>query len=462
VRLRKGDLRAPVKGNLDICFSEERISAHAGLELLGRYLRTLNLARRVRQALAGQGLEGDYGIVGRVFALLALIVIGGRRISHLAFVAADPVVLRFCGLKRMPTDRSVVGWLKRFSDEALLALEILIRTLVHDQIERSKLRRITLDLDGTVLRTGAQVEGAARGFNPHHPKDCSYYPLTTHVAQTGQILRVWNRPGNVNDSHNAVGFLRGELEELRDRFGGGLRLEVRMDGAFFLPTVLRFLEQEAGVGWAMKVPLWQWLGIREAIARRRRWRGVDERIQGFETVLRFDRSGWPGAIRVVVYRKRVFHRTAKNFQLDLFSPDDGTYEYSAVATNLELGVRRLWHFMAGRGAHEKTLAELKHHCAFDAIPTNDRHANSAWQMLSVLALNLVRSFQIHLGAPRRRRTWKRTYAYVFQSFQTLRFELIHQPARLLRPQGRAQLRFAAAPRARDRIQRALKRLPTAA
>jgi len=462
VRLRKRDLRAPVKGDLDITFSEERISAHAGLELFGRYLRSLGLARRLRRALGAHGLEGDYGVVGRVFALVALIVIGGRRISHLEFLRTDPIVLRFTGLKRLPTDRSLVRWLKRFSDRALLALETLIRDLVHEQIERSKLRRVTIDLDGTVLRTGAKVGGTARGFNPHHPKDCSYYPLTAHVAQLGQILRVWNRPGNVHDSHNAVGFLRGVFEDLRTRFGRSLAIETRLDGAFFLPTVLSFLDREAKVDWAMKVPLWKWLGLREKIARRRRWSRVDNRIHGFETVLRPNRPGWPTRLRVVVYRKRVFHRTAKNFQLDLFSPDDGTYEYSAVATNLDLDVRRLWHFMAGRGAHEKTLAELKHCCAFDAVPTNDRHANSAWQMLSVLTLNLVRSFQIHLGAPSRPRTWKRTYAYLFQSLQTLRFELIHQPARLLRPNGRSQLRFAVAPAAQRRITRALQRLHAAA
>src|SRR5206468_1565216 len=54
-------------------------------------------------------------------------------------------------------------------------------------------------------------------------------------------------------------------------------------------------------------------------------------------------------------------------QLDLFSPDDGHYEYSAVATNQTLAIAPLWHFMAGRGAHEKTYAELKQHFAFAAI-----------------------------------------------------------------------------------------------
>lgn len=462
MRLRKRDLRAAVKGDFDIAFSQERISAHGGLEIFRRYLSGLDLPRRLREVLAPHGLHGDYGVVGIAFSVLALIVIGGWRVTHLAFLGSDPIVLRFAGLQRLPADRTVVRWLKRFSSEALLALETLIRDLVHDQIERLKLPSITVDLDGTVLRTGAKVEGAARGFSPHHPKDPSYYPLTAHVAALGQILRVWNRPGNVSDSHNAAGFLRGVLGDLRARFGAKLHVSLRMDGAFFVPEVLQFLDEHSDVHWAMKVPLWKWLGLRDEIPGCHRWRRVDDRVEGFTTSVIFGRPGWPPALRVVVYRKRVFHESRKNFQLDLFTPDDGHFEYSAVATSLAWDVARLWHFMAGRGGHEKSLGELKSQFAFDAIPTNHRQANSAWQMLSVLAFNLVRSFQIALGARRRHPTWKRTFGWIFQTLSTLRFELIHQPVRLVYPQGRAQLRFAVPPAAQQRIGRALQRLQAVA
>ncbi len=178
--------------------------------------------------------------------------------------------------------------------------------------------------------------------------------------------------------------------------------------------------------------------------------------------LRIDQDRWDRTERVVVYRKRVSHKSRKNFQLDLYSPDDGHYEYSAVATNKTLQIAPLWHFMAGRGAHEKTYAELKQHFGFAAIPTNDQEANSAWQLISVLTLNLMRYFQITVGAPERGRTWKRTFDFVFQSMRTLRFELIQQPLRLVRPQGRLELRFAASPAARRRIQATQRALARAA
>ncbi len=450
MRVSRSRIRARVKSDLPITFSDERISAHGGLELVRRYLVALELPGRLRAMFRETALDGDFGAVRMAMLLIGLLVIGGLRVTHLAFVGTDPILLRFAGLHVAPADRTVVRWLKAFTPPLLERLSDLIRDLVYELIERCRLSRLTIDLDGTVLRTGAKVDGAERGFNPHHPKDLSYYPLTAHLAQLGQILRVWNRPGNVHDSHNAAGFLRVLFAELRTRFGHRLPIELRMDGAFFHPEIFAFLDGER-VDYAVKVPMWKWLGLLPIIASRQRWTRVDPYVEGFVTTLRIER--WGRTERVALYRKRVSHESRKNFQLDLFSADDGHYEYSAVATNKTLEVQALWHFMAGRGAHEKTLAELKSQVAFEAIPTNDRHANAAWQLLSALTLNLVRSFQIDTGAIRRPRTLKRTFAYVFQSLATLRFELIHQPLRIARPGGCPELRFAVAPRVRDLIRR---------
>ena len=77
-------------------------------------------------------------------------------------------------------------------------------------------------------------------------------------------------------------------------------------------------------------------------------------------------------------------------------------------------------------------------------------------------MNLMRSFQLATAAQPRKRTRKRTFGYVFQSMKTLRFELIHQPLRLVRPAGRSELRFAVSPLARRRIQQIRRHLQLAA
>jgi hypothetical protein len=90
--------------------------------------------------------------------------------------------------------------------------------------------------------------------------------------------------------------------------------------------------------------------------------------------------------------------------LDLFQPDDGFYEYSTVVANETTSERSVWHFMAGRGGHEKTLGEIKQSVAFATVPTNDEGVNSTWQLLSALTHKLVRDFQVATGlAPHHRK-----------------------------------------------------------
>ena len=459
MRFSKRQLLASVKVDLPLTFSSERISAHGGLELFRRYFAAIDLAGQLRAALRGLSLRGDYGAVRMVVCLIGFLLAGGRRVTHLGVLERDPVFLRFVGWHRLPSDRTVARWLQGLPFEAIERLASVVRDIAFETLARAGFARITVDVDGTVLRTGLLVGGAERGFNPHHPKDKSYYPLTAHLAQTGQILRVWNRPGNVHDSHGSEGFLRIVLGDLRERFGPRCRIEVRMDGAFCQPWMFPFLDEE-GVEYAVKLPLWEWLQLRERIGARKRWARVSASVSGF--ALRFAIPAWGLRKRVVVYRKRVFHKTRKNFQLDLFSPDDGHYEYSAVVTNKELGIPALWHFMGGRGGHEKTLGELKQHLAFEAIPTRDRVANAVWQQISVLTHNLVRAFQLCVGVPRRPNTRKRTCLHSFPSLQTLRFTLIDQPVRIVRPAGRPELRFAVSRRTRRRIEQAEKRIARAA
>lgn len=439
MRLRVASLRRRVKGDLRVEFVRQELTSYSGLELLRRYFALLDLHRRIRQVFSAYGLAGDYGCGRLVLLIIALLVVGARRLEHLRYLAQDPLVGRVCGLARIPSDRTVANWLKQFTQQALQALITLNSTLLYEQIERLGLSRLTIDVDGTVVRTGGAVAWAFRGFNPHHRKDPSYYPLLAHLAQTGQILRLRNRPGNVHDSRGAVPFVRDLIRELRDRFGRALPLEFRMDAAFFQHEILTLLARE-GCEYAIKVGFWRWLDLKALVAAQTRWERVDDHVSYFETQVPIE--PWGLTLRVVLYRKRVQHETRKNFQLDLFSPDDGHFEYSAMTTNKILSGPALWAFMAGRGAQEKTLAELKGEFALDVVPTNHYGANSAWQQLSILGHNLLRSFQLHTLATPKPRTRKRTYAYALQSMRTLRFLLINRAGRLSRINDRQVLRLS--------------------
>ena len=180
---------------------------------------------------------------------------------------------------------------------------------------------------------------------------------------------------------------------------------------------------------------------------------VNERLVGDV----IERSGlrrlpaWSRRMRIVVYRKRVRHRTAKNYQLDLFDPNDGYFEYSAIVTNKEVTGRTLWFFMCGRGTHEKVYGELKGGFAFDCLPTQRYEANSAWQVFSIIAFNLMRALQAST-AERTSMNRKRQTIRPFQTIQTVRYRFINRAGLLVQPNGRQILDVGNNPMVRKRFQ----------
>jgi hypothetical protein len=278
MRLSVDSLRRVVKRDLAIEFVPQQLTSFGGLELLRRYVQRLALPARLRHACAALG--GDYSGASLSLLILALLYAGARRLEHLQYLAGDPLVTRFCGLAQVPTARTVSNWLHRFTHEHLRPLVRLNHDLVTEAIAKLKLPRLTIDVDGTVIRTGATVAWAFRGFNPHHRKDPSYYPLVAHLAQTGHILRLKNRPGNVHDSKQAVAFLRELIESLRGRLGRALPLEFRMDAAFCQRDVFRLLAARR-CAYAIKVGYWSWLPLKALAAARQRWEPLAPDVAGF-------------------------------------------------------------------------------------------------------------------------------------------------------------------------------------
>lgn len=458
MRLKKAELKGRVNANLELRFSNRQLTSHAGLELVRRYFAAIDLRRQMRRGLTSALPPADYGIVPMLLAVLALMISGGRRVRHLMYLESDPIVLRLCGLRQLPTARSVGRWLREFRARHLPHLQALNADLVAAHIERIGLKRLTVDVDGSVVSTGQKVQWAHRGFNPHRRKVPSYYPITAFEAQSGQVLRVQNRPGNVHDGKASVSFLHDLFAQIKATLGGGRVLEFRMDGAFFRREILQLIERR-GAEYAIKVPFYPWLNIKGLVQQTTEWSRVDETVSCAEHELHIGQ--WNRRLRVILYRKRVGHKTAKNFQLDLFDPADGHFEYSAVATNKTLGGRALWQFMCGRGTHEKAYGELKSGFAFDCVPTMRYAANSAWQLLSVMAFNLMRGFQVATTAELRAVSRKRRCVFLFEHIETLRFRLLHRAGLMTRTNGVAALDIGGSRQAAARFMAVAERLEAA-
>src|SRR5260370_37594654 len=112
MRLKVGRLRRLVKRDLPVEFGREQLTSYGGLELLRRYFQRIGLSERLRRGFREHQLGGDYGCAHLVLLVIALLVVGARRLQHLRYVAADALFARLCGLARMPRARAVADWLK--------------------------------------------------------------------------------------------------------------------------------------------------------------------------------------------------------------------------------------------------------------------------------------------------------------------------------------------------------------
>jgi hypothetical protein len=85
---------------------------------------------RIRYHLGSNLPGGDFGTVALCRTLLGLLIVGGRHLRHIGFLKGDPVFERFCGLKVLPTDRTLSNWLKDFRAKSVDALSRLNADLI--------------------------------------------------------------------------------------------------------------------------------------------------------------------------------------------------------------------------------------------------------------------------------------------------------------------------------------------
>jgi hypothetical protein len=295
------------------------------------------------------------------------------------------------------------------------------------------------------------------GFNRKSKGQRSYYPLFATVAQTGEVLDVLHRPGNVHDSNEALEFMDATFSGIRESGFQG-HLEARLDSAHFSDMACIWLD-ELGVDFSVSVPFERFPELKGTIEARKRWKTINRDWASFE--LKWKPKSWNEHFRCIIYRQRLPVPRKGPIQLDLFIPLDWQYQYKAVMTNKTEGVDAVLSFHNGRGAQEGFFAELKSQANMDYIPTRRLVGNQVFLLCSVLAHNLNCELQMIVQPRRVRNTAKRACLWAFEKLGTFRHRLIQRAGRLTRPSGVLTLHLAASGDAASDIEQHLSELKAA-
>ena len=432
MKYSRSETRASFKILPKIRFEDQQLSSFSGIIIFNRLFQSIQLKERLKTCFSHLGSSSTYGLHNIAFLLIVHILLGWRRLSDVQFYHDDPMVLRTLGLKRIPHVSILSRSLRDMDERSVEKMADLNGRIVLDRIKKEHLATLTVDYDGSVLSTkGHRTEGTAVGYNKAKKGARSYYPLFATVAQTGQVYKFRNRPGNVHDSNGAQAFIKETLEDMRT-FSPFSRLETRMDSAHFNEETCAWLEDQ-GIEFTVSVPFQRFPELKGLIEQRKRWRRIDKEWFFFERD--WHPKSWDWSFRFIFYRHRVKKQRKGPLQLEIFEPVSRDYDYKVVVTNKTAKAKSVLLFHNGRGSQENIFSELKSDGPLDYIPTRRMVGNEIWMLSALMAYNLSHELQMRTMKRVLFTTPKRTCRYAFEKLRSLRHRLLQRAGRLTKPDG---------------------------
>jgi len=404
MRSSKAQIPSRVHAIPAIRFTDQTLTSASGLVLFQALFNRLELRDKLRRCCRHVQTAGDFKLPELFLTLVIHIILGYRELDEIRFYSDDPLVLRILGLRRLPSTSTLSRRLRAVDMETITNLQGLNRVLILDRLATEKLRRITLDFDGSVLSTRRHAEGTAVGFNQKRKGERSYYPLLCTVAQTGQIFDALPRSGNVHDS-------RGSLP-------------------FITETVMT-------AEYTISVPFERLPELKATIESRSRWHRIDDTWSYFEAVWKPKR--WLHEARFVFVRQRSHQRKSGPIQLDLFEPRNTEFTYKVIMTNKRCSAKSVMLFHHGRGSQEGIIGEAKSAAMMDYVPTRSWAGNLFYMLASITAHNVTRELQIQTEPRLRGTNPKRAALWLFEKLETVRNKLVRRAGRVHRPDGKLTL-----------------------
>lgn len=447
MKSRKSEIHSRVHAIPELRFEEgQEMTPYAGLVLFLHLFQKIGLKEKLRECFRHIGGQQIFGCPMVVLLLTVHLLLGFRRLRGIDYYGEDALVCRALGVRQLPSVSTLSRSAEHIDPRGLVNLSALCRQLVLDRLAYECCPRLTIDFDGSVLSTTRHAEGTAVGYNKKKKGARSYYPLFCTVAQSGQILDMYFRSGNVHDSRGAMLFMRACILAVKRALPKAV-IEVRIDGAFFSERLLKQLDR-LGVHFSASVPFERLAALKALVENRSHWAVIDKNWSCFEA--KWKPEKWSTSFRFIVSRQRVKKQDKKPIQLDLFAPgaessDDFTFDYRVIVTNHRFSAQNVINFHKGRGCQEKVFAEAKSAAQLDYVPFKRKTSNQVYSWAAILAHNLTRELQMQVKDRKNSTTQKRNTLWTFETLDTIRQNLIHRAGIFKRPQGKLTLVLNANP-----------------
>lgn len=458
----RGDRGKPVfsASKLRVELAEKiRAVGVGGIGLVHRLAEEIGLVEAINRRLRLLKIHMPYHESDHVLNLAYNALCDGTRLEDIELRRNDEVFLDALGAARIPDPTTAGDFCRRFG-------EADIRALMHatDDARRNVwarqpeefFDRATIDMDGTLVVTAGECKA---GMDISYKGTWGYHPLVVSLAETGEVLRLVNRPGN-RPSHEGAAKVADEAIDLC-REAGFRKIVLRGDTAFSqserldgwdaggvtfyfgfkaLPNLEEIADNLPKKAWRRLLREPRWEVQTEA---RRRPANVKERIvrrRGFETLrlknedyaeFEYTPTACQQPYRMIVVRKNISHEKGERRLFDeiryFFYI---TNDWAIPADDVVLEAN-------DRCDQENLIAQLAGGVRALSAPVDNLLSNWAYMVATSLAWNLKAWWALCLPEEGR---WREKHAtekrrVLRMEFKTFLNAFIKIPCQILR-QGR--------------------------
>ena len=382
--------------------TEDLITAHAGLALLGEFAVGVGLIKALDKYLPAPGSGVGHLASEHVFPLILMLNGGGRSLEDSREIRDDVGLREVLPLQRMPSSDATGDWLRRSGcNGGLGGLEKVNRQVLKRALKKERGKGYTLDIDATGIE--AEKESAKmtyKGFT-------GYMPMVGHLAENALIVGDEFREGNDSPGSRNLEFLKYCERQMPK----GKKIKAfRSDSAAYQAKVINYC-QANGIGYAIGGDLDQAVKTVIENISDDAWRPYQNGFIG-ETVHCMNET--QAAFRLVVIRRA--------YQSSLFHDEQRPERYTVIATNRGGSAEEVVRWYNQRGeCSENRIKELKIGFGMERMPCGQFEANAVFFRIGVLAYNVGRLFVLTTLD----RAWHR------HQVQTLRWKLYETAGKIV-------------------------------
>ena len=371
-----------IAANTPFNFSGKNLTPYGGLLPVATMLEKLGFKKLVEETLHVPRIPRAMTIYQFLLGMVLALYVGFSRLSHLRFVAQDPMLTGVLQVSELPPQCTFWRFLASLHLQVakqLLTMQRILRQRVWEAAN-VQLDTVTLDTDTTVHTLYGKQMGGRKSYNPKNRGKKSYQPILTFLAESREYMG-----GELHNGDRLTG--RQIARHLESVFAALPRsvstILARADAGFYCYDAVEAYEK--GKAWFIIVARKTERLLEEL--QNARWKASPETDADEQCEFWYQPTGWSQGYRFIALRyKKKEKSEPEREQYQLF--DSPEYRYRVFVTNLQEPMDRLLGFYNQRAGAENLIQEANNDAGLAAHPSGRWGMNCVHFQLAMLAYNL--------------------------------------------------------------------------